>query len=139
MAMGFLSQLRYRVQNWMYGRNGVDILSRDLDILALVLMISGSIFRIPVIYWLGFICFGVALFRIISRNRVSRSAENMGYLVLRNRVRDWYWVTKQHLADRKYYKFYRCASCKRKLRLPKGKGKIEITCPQCGLKFIKKT
>ena len=32
-----------------------------------------------------------------------------------------------------------CPKCKQQVRVPRGKGKIAITCPQCREKFIKKT
>ena len=32
-----------------------------------------------------------------------------------------------------------CPTCKQKLRVPRGKGKISITCPKCATSFIKKT
>ena len=41
--------------------------------------------------------------------------------------------------DRKYFKFFKCPACRQKIRVPRGKGKIEITCPRCGDRFIKKT
>ncbi|MCR4675383.1 MAG: hypothetical protein K5675_10245 [Lachnospiraceae bacterium] len=41
--------------------------------------------------------------------------------------------------QKKIYKFYTCSSCGQKVRVPKGKGKIEITCPKCKNTFIKRT
>ena len=38
----------------------------------------------------------------------------------------------------KTHKIMRCPGCGEKLRVPKGAGKINITCPHCGTKFIKK-
>ncbi len=36
-------------------------------------------------------------------------------------------------------KVYKCPKCKQALRVPRGKGKILITCQSCGHKFQKKT
>ncbi len=36
-------------------------------------------------------------------------------------------------------KVYKCPKCKKPLRVPRGKGKILITCQNCGHKFQKKT
>ena len=41
--------------------------------------------------------------------------------------------------QKKIYKFYTCGQCGQKVRVPKGKGKIEITCPKCRNTFIKRT
>ncbi|MCD7981014.1 MAG: zinc-ribbon domain-containing protein [Clostridiales bacterium] len=41
--------------------------------------------------------------------------------------------------QRKIYKFYMCPHCSQKVRVPKGKGRIEITCPKCRTTFIKTT
>lgn len=46
---------------------------------------------------------------------------------------------KQHAQERKHFKFFKCPACHQKIRVPKGKGRIEITCPRCGEKFVKKT
>lgn len=137
--MGFFSQLRYRLQGFMYGRNGVDILSRDLNVLAFILMLLDLFLRTYVIYWVGLLVFVISLFRVLSRNVVRRSAENLKYLTLRNRVKEWFTTKRRQFADRKYYRYYTCAACKQKLRVPKGKGKIEISCPKCGNHFVRIT
>ena len=41
--------------------------------------------------------------------------------------------------DRKHFRFFKCPACRQKIRVPRGKGRIEITCPRCGSKFIKKS
>ena len=139
MILNFLSKLRYRMQGWMIGRNGSDHLSRDMNILALILMLASSLTRISALYWIGFVLFVLGLARVFSRNKYRRSAENSAYLKWRYNTKTWFYMRKQHLASMKYYRFYKCRSCKQKLRVPKGKGKIAITCPKCGTSFIKKT
>lgn len=37
------------------------------------------------------------------------------------------------------YRVESCPSCKSKLRVPKGKGKIKITCPKCEFKYNMET
>ena len=39
----------------------------------------------------------------------------------------------------KTHKYYKCPTCKQVVRVPKGRGKIEINCPKCHTKFIKRT
>ena len=46
---------------------------------------------------------------------------------------------RQRRRLRRDYKFFRCPSCRNRLRLPRGKGRIQITCPRCGHRFGGKT
>ncbi len=46
---------------------------------------------------------------------------------------------KAQRQDSRYYKYFNCPNCNQKVRVPKGKGKIEITCPKCRTTFIRKT
>ena len=41
--------------------------------------------------------------------------------------------------NRKLYHYYRCPQCRQKLRVPRGRGRIQISCPRCGTQFIKKS
>ena len=70
----------------------------------------------------------LALLRMFSRNIPARRRENAWLLGLFRRP-----------ADAKTHRRFRCPKCHQKVRVPRGKGKIQITCPQCGEKFIKKT
>ncbi len=137
--MGFLSRVRYRFQSWMAGRNGADTLSRDLNILALVLMFVDLFTHIYVLYILGFLIFCVAFYRTFSRNLARRSAENAKYMSKKRGILRWFSTRRQELVTRRQYRYYSCSICKQRLRVPRGKGKIEITCPKCANHFIKKT
>ncbi|MFZ2537882.1 MAG: hypothetical protein WAX04_03145 [Oscillospiraceae bacterium] len=137
--MDFLTKIRNHVQVFMYGRNGFDILSRDLNLFGFFLMLLDSLFRTHVIYWIGMLLFLIAIYRICSRNIAKRSAENRTYVAFRTPIIQWFKNQWQQFSNRKYYCYYKCSSCSQKLRVPKGKGKIEVTCPKCGKRFIKKT
>ena len=39
--------------------------------------------------------------------------------------------------NRRLYHYYRCPQCRQKLRVPRGRGRIQISCPRCGTQFIK--
>ncbi len=137
--MSFLSRLRYNLQRFMYGRNGVDLLSRDLNILGLIFMLADLFLHSYILYVLGLVCFFLSVFRSLSRNIAKRSAENSRYFKMRNRVKNWFTSKRQEFAGRKVYRYFRCATCSQRLRVPKGRGSIEITCPKCKSRFIKKT
>ena len=68
-----------------------------------------------------------AIFRCLSRNTYKRYQENRKYLQLLDRVKD-----REH-------RYYDCPKCRQRVRVPRGKGKISITCPRCKEKFVKKT
>ena len=42
---------------------------------------------------------------------------------------------KSYYTEKKNYKITKCPNCKQKLRLPRGKGKIVVTCKKCSTKF----
>ena len=124
-----------KLMQFMSGRNGNDQLGLTLLILALVLNI---IFRYSGIYILGLAAMAlvvVVVFRMFSRNVAKRQEENRRFLSLwsdsRRQFRDW----KLRRSQSKDYKFFICPRCKNRLRVPRGKGKIQITCPKCGQRF----
>ena len=77
--------------------------------------------------------------RIFSRKVAARSEENRKYLSYRNRFFGSFRLLKSCFRQRKEYAFFRCPSCREVVRVPRGKGKIRITCPRCGYAFEKKT
>ena len=78
-------------------------------------------------------------FRMFSRNLAKRHAENQKFLNFRyERTVGWNRF-KKRTAQRKDYRFFKCPSCKQRVRVPRGHGKIEITCPKCRTCFVKKS
>lgn len=80
-----------------------------------------------------------AYVRIFSRNISKRYDENQRYLAKTQKIRTWINKQKSLRQQRKIYHIYTCPGCKQKIRVPKGKGKIEIRCPKCGTTFVKKS
>ena len=78
-------------------------------------------------------------YRMMSRRIEQRYAENQKYLNGRYRLVVYWNREWEHFKQRRDYRFYRCPSCKQKVRVPKGKGRICITCPKCKEEFIKKS
>ncbi len=137
--------MREKFAIFMMGRYGQDQLNRLLSITGLIiLVVSVVIVRfIPLlssVLWIAAVALIVICYwRMFSRNIAARSAENQKYLKFRYK----FAVEKQRRAERaaqsKDYKFFKCPKCGVLNRIPKGKGKIEITCPRCGEKFIRKS
>ena len=130
----------------MMGRYGVDPMNIGVLIFSMVCTFTASLTRWLLLSILGTALLAYGVFRMFSRNVSARSKENQKFLVFWNKVKgiwykikDWFSGKKRRFADRKTHCYFSCPKCKRKLRVPKGKGKIEISCPICGTKFIKKT
>ena len=126
-------------QNFMRGRYGVDQLSFALLILYFVITILGTAFRIPYIGYVALLLIVWCWFRILSRNTYKRSQENAKFMGWIYQIQNKWRTKKREFQDRKTHKYYNCPNCKQRLRVPKGRGTITITCPKCKTKFDKRT
>lgn len=134
--------MKQKLIQFMYGRNGFDLFSRFLTYLALVLVVLQLFVRGAagrVLWYLAIAVLVYAYFRIFSRNLNRRREENAKYYHYRmkaiNGFRDW----KDRRRQSRDYKFFRCPSCRAMLRVPRGKGKIRVTCRKCGTAFERKS
>lgn len=129
--------------NWlkkiMIGRYGGDQLSMVLLVLSLLLTFTGQLTKIPVILFIGYIPLGISIFRMFSKDISKRRMENYKFSIFISPAYSKYKKTQKQIKERKTHKYFKCPSCKSKMRLPKGKGKIIITCPECKTKFEKRT
>ena len=120
---------------WLYrfmaGRYGTDKLNSLLLWIAAAFVLLSVFFQNPwlnlVSVLLAYSLMGVVIFRSLSRNTYQRHKENRRYLNLLERLKD-----REH-------RYFTCPKCRQSVRVPKGKGKIAISCPKCREKFIKKT
>ena len=130
--------MREKFARFMMGRYGVDRFSKFLTVFTIVLMVLG-LFIHPILYYLGIVGMIYMYFRIFSRNRVKRSAENQWYLRKSYAVRNWFDKKKRMWKLKKTHKIFKCPTCSQKIKVPKGRGRIEIRCTKCGTKFIKRS
>lgn len=125
--------------NWlrafMAGRNGVDQLGIALVILALVLNSLAQITRLMLLSVFALAVLVFTIFRVLSKNLSKRREENRRFLVFWDNIKREFAGWKDRRSQSKNYKFFTCPGCKSKLRVPRGKGKIQITCPRCGQRF----
>ena len=112
---------------FMYGRYGPDQLNNALLILGASMAVIGMLFSLPVLTVLSYLPLGLCIFRMFSRNANRRRLENQRFMQLLNRLCD---------RDSRYYS---CPRCHQTVRVPRGRGKINIHCPKCGNQFVKKT
>ncbi len=128
----------------MYGRNGYDAYSQFLLLAAIVLVVASMLFsRLPAVALLlqmgEYAVLVYCVFRVLSRNVLKRQQENARYYERRQRFLRWARGLKDRWQQRKEYKFFRCPSCHALLRVPRGKGRLQLTCRKCGNRFERKT
>ena len=130
--MRFFQKIGLAMRRFMVGRYGTDKLNMAMLGVGLVLSLVTMFVHRP--WWLNlsltllaYVIMFWCIFRCLSRNTYRRYQENRKYLRFLERIRD-----REH-------RYYTCPRCRQPVRVPKGKGKIAITCPRCKEKFIKKT
>lgn len=137
------ARLRAKLLHFMSGRYGNDQLNRFLSIAGLVfafLAIVLSRTGLATLLWLiAVVLITLVYVRMLSRNVYKRSDENTRYLRKKNSVVRAFNLRKERWKQRKSYKFFTCPSCSTTLRVPRGKGKINIVCRKCGNSFQGKT
>lgn len=138
----FLQNLLTKYQQFMYGRHGQDTLNYTLFFSAIILNGISSIFSfyyvVITLSTLSSLLYAWSIFRFLSKNLSKRRAENNRFLVLVSPFKVLF-AKKSRQAKDNEHKYFDCPSCKRTLRVPKGRGKIKIDCPHCGRKFSKRT
>ena len=131
MIRQFLQQLGYRFRNFMVGRYGTDKLNMVILCAGLAACFVSAFFHNPKVnLLLTAVSYGLmfwALFRSFSRNTYKRYQENRKFLQFFDRLKD------------RDHRYYDCPKCRQVVRVPRGKGRIAITCPKCRERFIKKT
>ena len=131
MIRQFFQNLSYKARSFMVGRYGTDKLNMVILCAGLVAcLVSAFIDSAAINLLLTAISYGLmfwALFRSFSRNTYKRYQENRKFLQFFDRLKD-----REH-------RYFDCPKCRQVVRVPRGKGKIAITCPKCRERFVKKT
>lgn len=136
--MTMLQKLKYSLYRFMSGRYGSDQLNFALLISSILIsLIGGIVFNrsfiiTGIVYTLSFI----VLYRAFSKKIYVRQKENLIFMSLIRPIQTRFKLIKLNLTQ-KQFKHVLCPRCHRTLRVPKGRGKIEITCPHCHVAFDK--
>ena len=126
-----MSKFKQAIRRFMTGRYGTDKLTIWILVTGLILNLVSMFIH----FWIANLVLNVcsyslmvwAIFRTFSRNTYKRYRENRRFLMMLDRAKD-----RQH-------RYYDCPKCRQLVRVPRGKGKILITCPKCKEKSQKKT
>ena len=129
--------MKEKLRQFMIGRYGTDGLNQFLSIASLVLLLIAIVSRVQIFTWLGIALLIFCYYRTFSRNISKRTEENYKFYTLKDRIDGKFRGLKDQWANRKLYHYYRCPKCRQKLRVPRGRGRIQISCPRCGTQFIK--
>ena len=142
------------MQDFMKDRYGVDDLSCALGALGVVLTLVGTIFNLRAVSIVALAILIVALLRSFSKNRDARRGENAAF---RRMMAKLPFVgerfggagsgyrgsssshggagsaeqLKRQARTAKTKAFLKCPNCGTMLSVPRGKGKIIVTCPKC--------
>ena len=131
--------MRERLERLLAGRYGTDQLSRFLLGAGAALMVINLFLRIPLLNALVLADFGWIYVRMFSRNFARQSAQNARFLALRSRFLSFFGDIPGAVRQFRTYHIYRCPQCRQKIRIPRGHGRICITCPRCRHEFIRKS
>ena len=125
------TNLSAAMRSFMEGRYGTDRLNMVILCAGLVASLLSMLVRQPaigLILWV--LSYGLmfwAIFQCLSRNTYRRYMENRKFFQLTEQIKD------------RDHRYYACPKCRQTVRVPRGKGKISITCPRCKERFVKKT
>ena len=131
--------MREKIRQFMMGRYGTDGLNQFLSIASIVFILLTLFTHVTLFTYIGFALLVWCYYRTFSRNISKRTQENYQFYAIKDRFTGRVNGLKDQWANRKLYHYYRCPKCRQKLRVPRGRGRIQISCPRCGTQFIKKS
>ena len=125
------AKISARFRRFMTGRYGTDKLNMVILGAGLIFCLVAMFVKYPpvnlILVLISYVFMGWAIFRSLSRNTYKRYQENRKYLLFLERLKD-----REH-------RYFNCPKCRQSVRIPRGKGKVAITCPRCRERFIRKS
>ncbi len=131
------SQWKYKMAQWMMGRYGIDQLTQALMIAGCAVVLVNFFAHSGVLSTIALLLMGWGLFRCYSRNIAARAKELAKYQELMVKPKAWWRLTNKKWVNRKTTLYFKCKGCGSILNVPKGKGKLRVTCPKCGTQVEK--
>lgn len=147
------------MNDFMKGRNGADELTIVMGFAGIVIAMIGSIARIQWLSWIAIAVIVIGVLRGLSKNIDARHKENEAFVAATANVpclgkfvaslgggtaaagtskEDFERAkrtAKKMWKGRKTTAYLKCPNCGQMLSVPKGKGKIRVTCPKCHAKM----
>lgn len=131
-------------RKFMYGRYGNDQFNLFIIIISLVFWLLGVIFKGTAGLIFGLLQFIFLVWwalRAFSRSHYRRRQENAAFMRICTPVKNKLGAVPKffkRVMDRKH-KYFKCPLCKSRLRVPRGRGNITVTCPRCKHSFDEKS
>lgn len=126
-------------KKFMNGRYGGDQFSMVLLVTSILLMIIGRLTGLSLFIFISYIPLIFSIYRMFSKDIAKRRMENYKFSIFISPIYSKYKKMQRRFKGRKTHKYFKCPNCHTELRLPKGKGRIKITCPKCKEKFEGRT
>lgn len=127
-----MKRIKDKFSRFFEGRYGMDELGKTLLIASVICYALGALVKVGLFFSIGMFLFIYSVYRMMSKQHWDRGEENRKY---NQHVKLW----RTRFQERKTSRIYMCKRCGKLIRVPKGRGKIQITCPHCGSKIIKRT
>lgn len=124
-----------KLVEWFRGRNGSDELAKCVLLVAFVLVIANFLVRSVIISILSTLLMAYVCWRMISKDLEARENENAVFCEFLGPMRIWVQDPKSAASEFRAYKHLKCPECGQRVRVPRGKGKVRVRCPQCEHKF----
>lgn len=131
--------MRNFLRNFMAGRYGLDQLSIALILVSFLCNVLARATGFAVIALLGYAPVALAFYRSFSKDVRKRGLENYRFAMLISPLYKRFKGLETRLRTFKTHKVVKCKECGAKLRLPRGKGKIQVRCSKCGSSFVMKS
>lgn len=132
MSKGSLSD---RLTTWMRGRNGADELGNAVISVSIILLLINVFAHTRVLSLLALLLALYSCWRMSSKAVAQRRKENRAFLKALGPAARFLRNPGSTINEQRSYKHLTCPSCGQQMRVPRGKGKMRVTCPRCQKKF----
>lgn len=129
--MDFWQRIRAWFSRLTYGSYGSDQLGKTTIYASLLLLFLSFALNNRIFWILSLAGYAWSIFRMFSKNREKRMAENRLYLEKSEKLRTPVRQAMVRFRNRKTYKYFKCPQCRTRMRLTRGRGEKQVTCPKC--------
>ncbi len=130
--------IRSKLRQFMQGRYGNDQLNHALTVGYLLVYLLSVVLGSVLLDIATILLLGVAIFRMLSRDYAARRKENAIFMRKARPVQCWIRTQKCIITDREH-RYFKCPACGQQLRVPRGRGTIQVSCRNCGNRFQEKS